>query len=453
MPLLDRAFYLLDSPHSPQDFTLILHLNDAPEVDRFYAGAKSATNRFPISACCVDGPAWVWRENKYFALEIVTSASAIERFIDEPFDLRRQPPVRQMLILDGGVRLATRFHHSAADGLSAALWLGHQLNVAYGFEAAQSERGEFNGLALRRSAMSVRRSQFAFDGASDRLWTANLKRSGARRWLTIGFPATELQKVCRRAGGFTYNDLLATCTLEVLRRWNANHGRPRRAAPTNKLKIHRRNCRGGTPWPPVVVEQGKIGLWMPMNIRRNSGEGFGNGTSRIRVYAKYDPDAKLIEKCREVRRQVSWTSEHGEWVVPELPWFTRLPPTIIGPLLRGYLNRASVDMATGVFSHATTGMANACEAFKHVERIESVGLLHPRQRLAINGATHHGHTWLTLTYDPAQLTIDDINELSGLYEEQIALARQELSVMLTVCGVIKRTICFSVNERYIACPT
>jgi hypothetical protein len=398
MSLLDRAFYLLDSAHSPQDFTLILHLNDAPEVDRFYAGAKSAMNRFPTSACCVEGAAWVWRENKYYKLEIVTTGSAIERFIDEPFDLRRQSPVRQMLILDGATRLATRFHHSVADGLSAALWLGHQLNVAYGLEAVQSELGEFNGLALRRSAVSVRRSQFAFDGASDRLWTPNLRRSGARRWLTIGFPATELQKVCRRAGGFTYNDLLATCTLEVLRQWNANHG-----------------------------EQSKIGLWMPMNVRRESNVGFGNGTSRIRVYARYDPDAKLIEKCSEVRRQVSWTSEHGEWVVPEIPWFTRLPRPVVAPLLRGYLNRPSVDMATGVFSHAASGMANACEAFKHVERIECVGLLHPRQSLAINGATHHGHTWLTLTYDPALLTIDDINELGRLYEAQIALARQELS--------------------------
>ena len=399
MTLLDRAFYLLDSARSPQDFTLILHLGDALEVDRYYAGAKSAMNRFPISACCVDGQAWVWRENKYFKLEIATTASVIERFIDEPFDLRRQPPVRQMLILDGGARLATRFHHSAADGLSAALWLGHQLNVAYGLKPAQSERGEFNGLALRRSALSVRRSPFAFEGASDRLWTANLRRSGARSWLTIGFPATELQKACRRAGGFTYNDLLATCTLEVLRRWNSTHNN----------------------------YNNKIGLWMPMNVRRESNVGFGNGTSRIRVYARYNPDAKLGEKCREVRRQVSWTSEHGEWVVPEIPWFTRLPRPIIGPLLRGYLNFPSIDMATGVFSHAGSGMANASEAFKHVERIECVGLLHPRQSLAINGTTHCGHTWLTLTYDPALLTINDINELSRLYEEQIALAHGELT--------------------------
>ena len=407
MPLLDRAFYLLDSARSPQDFTLILHLNDAPEVDRFYAGAKSAMNRFPTSACCIDGQTWVWRENKYFKVEIATTASefetqaAIERFVDEPFDLRRQPPIKQIVVLDGSsrTRLATRFHHSAADGLSAAQWIGHQLNVAYGLEAAQLDCGEFNGLALRRLPVSVRRSQFAFDGASDRLWTANLRRSGARRWFTIGFPATELQKACRRAGRFTYNDLLATCTLEVLSSWNADHRRP----------------------------QSKIGLWMPMNVRRESNVGFGNGTSRIRVYARYAADAKFSEKCREVRRQVSWTSEHGEWVVPEIAWFTRLPRPIVGPLLRGYLNLPSVDMATGVFSHAGSAMANACEAFKHVERIECVGLLHPRQSLAINAATHHGHTWLTLTYDPALLTTNDIKELSTLYEQQIAVAHQELS--------------------------
>ncbi|HEX7330283.1 MAG TPA: hypothetical protein VF290_02215 [Pyrinomonadaceae bacterium] len=397
MPLLDRAFYVLDGARSPQDFTLILHLNDAPAADRFYAGAKSAMNRFPASGCCIDGKAWVWRGDKYFGLQVTTSGAELERFIDEPFDLRRQPPVKQMLVLDGETRLVTRFHHSAADGLSAALWVGHQLNVAYGLEPAQSARSEFNGLALRRQAAAVRRSQFAFDGASDGLWTANLERSGARRWVTIGFPATELQRACRRAGGFTYNDLLATCTLEVLRRWNVEH-----------------------------ESQSKVGLWMPMNVRRESSVGFGNGTSRIRVYARYDAGAKLVEKCREVRRQVSWSSEQGEWVVPEIPWFTRLPRPIVSPLLRGYLNLPSVDMATAVFSHVASGMANTSEAFKHVERIECVGLLHPRQRLAINAATHRSHTWMTFTYDPAQLTSDDVNEISRLYEHQIALAREEL---------------------------
>jgi hypothetical protein len=34
---------------------------------------------------------------------------------------------------------------------------------------------------------------------------------------------------------------------------------------------------------------------------------------------------------------------------------------------------------------------------------------------------------MTLTYDTAQLTTGDVNEISRLYEEQIAVARGELS--------------------------
>jgi len=429
MPLLDRAFYLLDHARSPQDFTLILDLHDLQDVDRLYAGARSAMNRFPISACSVAGRAWVWRENKYFKVEIVNTASeaesrsAIERFIDERFDLRWQPPVKQLLVLSGSsTRLVTRFHHAAADGLSAALWLGHQLNVAYEVEAAQLERGLFDVPLLRRSETSVPRSQFAYEGASDALLASRSKRSGSRRWSTICFDARELQKTCRRVGGFTYHDLLASCTIEVLSRWNG--------------------CRGGPPWPPLCSQDGscagaategrpykkcKIGLWVPVNVRKESRNGFGNGTSRIRVYANYARDAPLIEKCRAVRRQVTWTTKHGEWVVPEFPWFTRLPDSIAAPLLRGYLKLPKIDMATAVFTHATSWLASAGEAFKHVDRIECVGLLHTRQNLAINAATHSGHTWLTFTYDPALLTKTDVKQLTRLFAEQIAQARRELS--------------------------
>jgi len=164
-----------------------------------------------------------------------------------------------------------------------------------------------------------------------------------------------------------------------------------------------------------------------MNIRRDSSRGFGNGTSRIRLYARYDANASLIDKCREIRRQVSWTSKNGEWVVPDISWLTRLPRPIAGPLLRGYLKRPSVDMATAVFSHAGSWIASAGEAFKHVERIECVGLLHTRQKLAVNAATHCGHTWLTFTYDPHLFDAEDIQQMAHIYERQIAVAREQLS--------------------------
>ena len=408
MPLLDVAFQLIDTARSPQDFTFIFHFREQPDLDGLYAGARSAMNRFPKTASCVRGQSWVWRENKYIKLEIVSAASeverqaALERFIDQPFDLYRQPPVKQAL-LNGptGATLVTRFHHSAADGLSAALWVGHQLNVAFGLEAVETERSPFVDLPLRTLPSSVRRSEFAFAGASDRLSTSNTRGSGLRRWVTIGFPASDLQQACRRAGGFTYNDLLATCTLEVLSTWNC---------------LRARN----------ESQKAQIGLWMPMNIRREANSGFGNGTSRIRLYARFKPTASIVEKCREIRRQVSWTSKHGEWVVPELPWFTRVPRPLIGALLRCYLNLAFIDMGTCVFSHAGSWIANAGEAFKHIDKIECIGLLHPRQNLAVNAATHQGHTWVTCTYDPKLFSAEEVQQLAEMYQYQIGVARDQL---------------------------
>src|SRR5215210_5002600 len=97
MPLLDVAFYLLDSDYSPQDFTLIFHLRNPPPVDRLQAGATSAMHRFPKSGSRIERNKWVWREDTQFKL----SDSPIENFIDEPFDLRQERPVRQALISDG----------------------------------------------------------------------------------------------------------------------------------------------------------------------------------------------------------------------------------------------------------------------------------------------------------------------------------------------------------------
>lgn len=379
LTLLDCAFRLLDDVRSPQDFTIILHFSDPPDSERLRAGAGSAKERFT--------PAWV-SKNTDQGIEI---DSAIEPFVNQPFDLRRDYPVRQLFT---GSTLATRFHHAAADGMSAAMWLGHQLSIAYGLTPVTNSAE----VVLRTAETSVRRSTFAYEGACDPLWSTNATRSGTRQWIIRGFACEDLRRACRRTGGFTYSDLLATCTLEVFSQWNQRHtnnGRPR------------------------------VGLWLPMNIRRRSSEGFGNGTSRIRLYARYSPSVSLVDKAREIRRQVSWSTEHGEWVVPDVPLLTRLPRWITRPALRSYLNRPSIDMATGVFSHAER-WGGASEAFRHVERIECVGLLHTRQNLAVNGATHRGYTWLTFTYDTGVMRAGDVEELAALYERQIKLARAEL---------------------------
>lgn len=396
---LDYAFSLMDSAESPQDFVIILHLSNPPSLEKLRTGARSATYRYPVSGSTIKNREWVYDTNQPLALS--SNGHSLDSFVNQRFDSRREAPVKQILVANGADEtcLVTRFHHTAADGLSAALWLGHQLGVAYELVKPETARAPFAELPLRNSTTSVRRSVFAYNGASDPLWTTNYIPSGARQWLTTNFDAAELVRACRKARGFSYSDLLATCVLELFANWNQKH-EPK-----------------ATP---------KIGLWYPVNIRAKSPPGFGNGTSRIRLYAKYRPDAPFADKARTVRKQVSWSTNHGEWVIPQLPLFTRLPRPIVAPLLNGYLKQPTVDMATGVFSHADRWAGDAAESFKHVTRIECVGLLHSRQRLAINAATHHERTWMTFTYDPALLNASDARELVEKYEQQIAAARKEL---------------------------
>jgi len=401
---LDFVFDVTDGARAPQDFSFIFHFSERPSLEHLQAGALSARNRFPASGAKIKNGNWT-SVGSPEAIKTVAvgndldATMAVAQFLDGALSPHRQLPVSQLLItaFNHDARLVTRFHHTATDGLGAALWLGHQLRVAYGFEEAVKERSPFKPVELRSASTSVRRSQYSYDHACDQLWSSG-KRSGKRRWLTFGFPSPDLKTACRLAGGFTYNDLLATCTLEVFKEWNRLH---------SNSSFQR------------------IGLWLPINIRQNSSSGFGNGTSRIRLFARYPPEASLFEKAREIRRQVSWSTRQGEWVVPEFPALKRLPRWLVSRLVHSYLSLPSVDMATGIFSHAESGIGDAREAFQKVQRIECVGLMHPRQLIALNGTTHRGHTWLTFTYDPGLFEFDEVRHLAQMYLDLIKAALRE----------------------------
>ncbi|MEK6283228.1 MAG: hypothetical protein AABN95_22965 [Acidobacteriota bacterium] len=404
---IDLVFSIMDSQSRPLDFALLFHLKDPPTLEALRTGARSARNFYPTTGSHIDKQHWIRFNEPADGVAAISGSStedpakAIGEFLDRPFDLHLQMPVQQLVINDSinaEVKLLTRFHHAVADGLSAAMWLSHQLRVAHEKEAPVTQVSPFQDLPLRNHPAASRRSRFAYRGPSHRLWTRHAQPSRARRWCTIEVAAADLREGCRKTRGFTYNDLLATCALEVFSRWNRQH------------------CNG---------RRQKVGLWLPVNIRQQSGAGFGNGTSRIRLYPRYGDRASLVDKCREIRHQISWSNRHGEWAVPQGPPLTHLPGWAITPLLRCYLNRPGVDMGTGVFSHAERWTTESGQIFQHVEKIESIGQLHTRYSVAINGATHDGRTWLTFTYDPALLSPEDIQRLVEMYQEQLALARRE----------------------------
>jgi hypothetical protein len=402
---LDYILSVMDTAQSTVDFAIIFHFNHKIDLEALRRGAHSARRTFPTTGCRLLGNTWVRDlHSSEAALETALcrdASTTIEDFINRPIDLHKDFPIRQLVAsgADEKTILITRFHHAAADGMSAALWLRHQLEVVGEIKQVEHQVHSFEPPLLKSLKSSVRKSRFAYSGPSDKLATSRTLRSGLRCWETIVIDATHLRKSTRKVGGFTYSDLLATCALEVYAEWN---------------RLHKPD------------DNQKVSLWLPMNVRQRVSEGFGNGTSRIRVYATFARDASIVEKCRDVRRQIEWCTRHGEWVVPEIKSLVHLPRSLTGPLLRRNLTRRSLDMATGVFSHADKWNSTAGGVFDSVERIECVGLLHPFHALAINGATHRSKTWLTFTYDNGLLTRSDVTQIKTLYQQRIDAALEQL---------------------------
>ncbi len=400
---LDYIFTALSSASTHLDFAVTLHFSHALNLEAINLGAASACKTYPITSSVVYRNRWELvgadKTIEYAALrDSSLSEAAVRNFLTRQIDLRVHPPYAQLLIIidHNESILVTRFHHAAADGLSAATWLAHQLGVAFGQLEPTQQPASSHEPKIKSLPRSVRRSKFSYDQASETL-SSQLLPNGIRRWVTFAFKSDHLKSRCRRAGGFTYNDLLATCALETFVDWNQRH--------------HRST---------------EVGLWFPVNIRQGSVNGFGNGTSRIRLYPRYNREANIADKARAIRSQIKWCTDNGEWVIPNSPWLQRLPRWATRPAMSWYLNQPSVDMATGVFTHVDSHSLNFGEVFQTVDRIECIGLLHPRQAVAINGTTHQKVTSLTLTYDSGLLTTSNAEKLATLYHEQIEKARQEL---------------------------
>ena len=219
-----------------------------------------------------------------------------------------------------------------------------------------------------------------------------------RNWTTLRIRASEFLGLSRSREGFTYNDVLLVCALDTLHWWNSQHGTTGR----------------------------KTGVWLPMNIREDAFRGFGNGTSRIRVYRRFAGDDTLQSKCRQIRSQIDWSRRHGEWAVPKRHILTRWPFPASVPLLRGYLNRPWADMGSAALTHVQQWHGQMDEEFVGVLGMEVIGALHMRHALMMAAVTHSGQTWMTLTYDPALLEEDDVAGIGQRLEHALSVAARDL---------------------------
>lgn len=370
------------------------------------AGAMSARNRFPVSASIIRSKQW---DFKIDAAEEITEQSmqsselrqkAIVEFLEKGSQLKTRPSFRQLLLHSPeGTELITFADHAVADLLSVLNWTRHQLDVAAGRTSALSTPQRGDRPKLKSHENSRRKSRYAHRGASTLLWRRFNHSSRKRKFKSVEIDAEVFRDALSKHQGITYNDVLITILLESYYRWNHVHN-----ASTERLS-----------------------LWCPVNIRTAPFVGFGNGSSRIRIYPKLPFDAPLIERCQETRTQIRASKKDGEWFVPESSLLTKLPTALMYRAAKTYFNRPWVDMATAPFSHVENlGPAESHVLFPEVRRIEVLGELHHHYPLGISGVTMNDRTTLSCVYDPAMLEDSDVQEFMDLILSCLLQAQIEI---------------------------
>ncbi len=166
-----------------------------------------------------------------------------------------------------------------------------------------------------------------------------------------------------------------------------------------------------------------LSLWFPINIRSDAFSGFGNGSTRVRIYRR-DP-LSLVEQCQSVREQLHWARQNGEWHVPESAVF-RWPTVIQRPLVRSILGRPWVDMGSILFSHMERLGGEGEALMRFARSMRFVGMLDKRFPAGFVGATHEGVTWLTLCWDPGLWNKEEAMEFLGLYRQNLDAMALEL---------------------------
>ena len=381
---------------------------EAPQREDLARGAASARRVFSTSGCLVVGDQWHWQEGTPELTEAhevkgdTGAWAAAETLAAQPFSPRETLPVRQQWLTDSGSGrrwLATRLHHALADGLSTIMWLHHQLQVAAGLCEPCDEPQEVEAPRLKQHDAAVGRNRFAFSGAAGRLWSPHRRYSGARRLSVKGWDAQALESAVV-GSGVRVNDLLGSSVLEAARRFNRSHG----------------------------AGADDLGLWLPVNIREQPFEGFGNGSSRVRVYGRWPEEASALERCQAFREQVGWAREHGEWHVDTTSALFGLPAWLRDGALRAWLKRPWVDMGSLPFSHMERlGAGDPDRALPGVVSLGFLGLLHERFPVATVAATLRGTTWLSLTWDPALWGEAEISGFRDLLDATVVETREALS--------------------------
>jgi len=401
LSILDRVSAWMHTSDRPLDFALLLELKpNAPNSDALLRGGESARHAFGQTGSRVFRDRWKWDPMDFFEVQDGVRdeqvALAMEAFLLKDFAPEAHNPVRQLLLsTDQQSFLLTRMHHAVGDGLSCLQWVEHQFAVALGQRPPTTDAVFVPPPSIEHHETALRKTPDAPKGASTRLWSSGIETTPHRQFYTLTLDAAAWRRRILAVDGLRYNDVLAGTLLETMAQWNRAH-----QDPTDALS-----------------------LWFPINIRTEAFSGFGNGSSRVRIYRR-DP-LSLLEQCQSVREQLQWARQHGEWHVPNSAVFA-WPYGVQRPLVRAILRRPWVDMGSMLFSHVERLGSEGDALMRCAHSLRFVGMLDKRFPAGFVGATHGDSTWMTLCWDSGLWNTDEAMEFLALYRQNLDLLAVEL---------------------------
>jgi hypothetical protein len=291
-------------------------------------------------------------------------------------------------------------HHALADGLSILLWLKAQLTTSGAIDFP---------LIIKSHPKPAKESVYKLSQTPDRFGREHVESiSSLRKWSSISFdkPLLNFKDL-----GFSYNDFICSVLFKAMNEWFIQNRQ----------------------WDQ------KIGLYIPVNVRENPYQGFGNGSSRIKIY-DVDSELSYFETALAIREQVRWCKNNGFWSLPtSLKALSKMPQWLSRFLLKSYASKSGIDMGSMVFSHVESykGLEDLFSLFKDVKGIAQ---LYKAYSAGMTAVTLDQKTILTTTWDDAQLTESDIEFFHESITNHWMNALAEMQPITPKLGRINETL-------------
>lgn len=398
MDFLDFSFDSMDTEERFLDFVLVSGLKKtAPNFEALNRGASRAFHCFPKAACKIQGYNWK-KDQKDWSIRFIELGvsenlhDTIKLLIQERIVLSQERGIRQYYITQNEkVTLVTRFHHAVGDFMSLMQFMHVQFfeNSPYKVEKK---------LEMHKHPWPKIKSAYAYQKPSHQLGIDGaLSPSKNREWNQLQLEIPNFN--WKEKFGFTYNDYLTAIVLKSMKEW----------------EIERTKDPGR-----------RICLWLPVNIRKHPFEGFGNGSSRLKIYNRYPIDMSVSVLALKIREQVKWNRVKGVWNTPtRIP---KLPKKMMKGILTLYSKKPGSDLGSSVFSHAEkyTGFEDLVASFSSVEVVSQL-LYHYGMCLA--ASTFEGKTFITTTWDAGAISEESIHDFHRILLKNKIQGDKELAIL------------------------